>query len=140
MLMKEITWAMWRAFVEDPTPGLLLAAVLNSVDVGVFFREAFVDAAESVCGIIFEDCELCDTIEKYYDTMKESVVFWHLDKIEDVVTGETEVDPPIVIAGDGSNLFEVTAINGKLSVNWYTGRKYLLGVGMTEEEVRDFLF
>ena len=139
-MIKTMTWEIWESILEDPTPGLLLDAVLNSVDEGVFIRELFMDNSDEVGGVIFEDAALCDAVEQYYRTVRENAVFWHLDKVEDIVTGESEVDPPIVICGCYDELFEVTASDGKLSVNWYTGRKYLLGVGMTEEEVADFLF
>lgn len=139
-MVHEFTWEQWESILEDPTPGLLLDAVLNSVDEGVFVQELFMDNAAEVSGVIFEDAALCDAVEQYYRTVKDRVVFWHLDKVEDLVNGTVEDDPPIVIADDGCDLFEVTAVNGRLSVNWFTGRKYLLGVAMTEEEVRDFLF
>lgn len=139
-MVHEFTWERWESILEDPTPGLLLDAVLNSVDEGVFIRELFMDNSDEVSGVIFEDAALCDAVEQYYRTVRENTVFWHLDKVEDIVTGESEVDPPIVICGCYDELFEVTAVDGRFSINWYTGRKYLLGVGMTEEEVRDFLF
>lgn len=139
-MIKTMTWEIWESILEDPTPGLLLNEVLNSVDEGVFIRELFMDNSDEVSGVIFEDASLCDAVEQYYRTVRENAVFWHLDSVEDLVTGESEVDPPIVICECYGDLFEVTASDGRFSVNWLTGRKYLLGVGMTEEEVRDFLF
>lgn len=134
------TTELWERVIEDETPGMLLAAALNSTDEGVFFREIFDDGFDDISAIIFESSSLCERVENAYRRIRSQVVFWHLDKVEDLVTGESEVDPPIVICEYFSDLFEVTAAGSKFVVNWYTGRKYQLGNAMTEEEVRDFLF